>query len=457
MQTSAFWSPDGKWLVFSRAKAKPPYHQGQEEAKYANDPNETQIQYDLYRIPFNHGRGGKAEPVDGASGNGMSNDFPKVSPDGRWIVWVQNRNGLLMRPDSQLYIVPFKGGRGRRLNANTPRMNSWHSFSPNGRWLVFSSKGRSLYTQLYLTHIDKNGNDSPAIRIENATAANRAVNIPEFANIAPGGLEKMDAPATEFYRLFDVAADLAGKGEYPQAIAEWRKAVDLDPADAKARFNLGLSLQQAGQLDESISQYRKAVEFNPDNAAAYTNLGFALAAEGKQDEAMAQYEKSLEVDPKNAKAQSNLGAALIEKGRVAEGIEHCRKALEADPEDAEAHNSLGVALARSGRLDEAIPHLEKAVSIDAGSLEYQYNLGRILAAGGRFSEALPHFEQAVKISGEQDPLSMEMLAAMYSELGRFSEAATTARRALDLAERQNNYDLAQTLRARLAQYEQQAR
>jgi hypothetical protein len=61
-------------------------------------------------------------------------------------------------------------------------MNSWHSFSPNGRWLVFSSKARSPYTQMYLTHIDADGNDSPAILIDNTTAANRAVNIPEFAN-----------------------------------------------------------------------------------------------------------------------------------------------------------------------------------------------------------------------------------------------------------------------------------
>src|ERR1039458_9649890 len=49
--------------------------------------------------------------------------------------------------------------------------------SPNGHWLVFSSKGRSPYTQMYLTHIDTDGNDSPPILIENATAANRAVNI----------------------------------------------------------------------------------------------------------------------------------------------------------------------------------------------------------------------------------------------------------------------------------------
>ena len=67
-------------------------------------------------------------------------------------------------------------------------MNSWHSFSPNGRWLVFSSKSRSPYTQMFLTHLDDAGRDSPPILIENATAANRAVNIPEFVNIPPDGI-----------------------------------------------------------------------------------------------------------------------------------------------------------------------------------------------------------------------------------------------------------------------------
>ena len=47
-----------------------------------------QIRYDLYRIPFNHGKGGRAEPIIGASNDGMSNNFPKVSPDGKWIVFI---------------------------------------------------------------------------------------------------------------------------------------------------------------------------------------------------------------------------------------------------------------------------------------------------------------------------------------------------------------------------------
>jgi hypothetical protein len=68
-------------------------------------------------------------------------------------------------------------------------MNSWHSFSPNGRWLVSSSKARSPCTQMYLTHLDEVGNSSLAILTDNASASNRAVNLPEFVNIAGDGIE----------------------------------------------------------------------------------------------------------------------------------------------------------------------------------------------------------------------------------------------------------------------------
>ena len=60
--------------------------------------------------------------------------------------------------------------------------------------------------------------------IENATAANRAVNIPEFVNVAPNGLLKIDAPAAEQYRLFEEGAELGREGLYDEAIAQFRKA-----------------------------------------------------------------------------------------------------------------------------------------------------------------------------------------------------------------------------------------
>ena len=253
VQTNAVWSPDGKYLVFARARAKDPNPEGAPAAAFANDPNELQIQYDLYRIPFDGGQGGVAEPVAGASANGFSNTFPKVSPDGRWIVFVRCRNGLLMRPDSELYIVPAEGGTARRLEANTPHMNSWHSFSPNGRWLVFSSKARSPYTQMYLTHIDDRGNSTPPVLVENTTAANRAVNIPEFV---ARDMRMLGGPALDYYKLFDRAMYFQRQKRFAESEAWWRKLLEIAPGDTLARRNLGLVLIMEGKRQEAGENLR---------------------------------------------------------------------------------------------------------------------------------------------------------------------------------------------------------
>jgi Flp pilus assembly protein TadD len=453
VQAGAFWSPDGKYLVYSRAAAKEPYREGQAVAQVANSAEETQIQYDLYRIPFNDGRGGTPERIEGASRNGMSNNFPKVSPDGRWMVFVRNRNGLLMRPDSELYIVPVHGGVARRLDCNLARMNSWHTFSPNGRWLAFSSKGRSLYTQLFLTHIDDEGQDSPAILVEDATAANRAVNIPEFVNVPPGGLLSMNAPATEFYRLSDAAGELARKNQYGEAAVEWKKAVALEPEDGKAQYHLAYALDKQGQIEEAIAHYRKAVELDGTNAAAYSSLAVALTRAGNLADAVAAANQALALNPKDPVTESNLAATLLQDGRTDDAVEHIRKALDLDPDFADSHNMLGIVLARAGKLDEAVEHLRKAVANTPDSLEYRFNLGRVLAARHSFAEAVPQLEKAIELSGGNEPQSLEMLAAMYAELGRFAEAAQTARRALAIAEREKDAARSQMLQARISIYE----
>jgi Flp pilus assembly protein TadD len=453
VQTGAFWSPDGKFLVFSRATARDPYAAGQKASEFANSPDETQIQYDLYRVPFNDGKGGRPERIAGASENGMSNNFPKVSPDGKWIVFVENKSGLLMRPDSKLYIVPAAGGVVRPLRSNQPVMNSWHSFSPNGRWLVFSSKSPSPYTRLYLTHLDADGNSTPAIPIENATAANRAVNIPEFINIAPEGLERIEAPAAEFYRLFDVAIQLAQKKQFDAAVPAWRKALELAPDDARAHNNLGVALAENGKIDEALAEYRRSLELDARSSQTENNLGSALAEAGKMDEAAACFAKALELDPDNPRAHNNLGSALAESGRLAEAIEHLRRGVEIEPDSADGHNNLGAALARLGALDEAVLHLGKAVELAPQNVGYRYNFGRILAATGRFGDAASQLEEAARLSGMKEPVILQMLAAMYSETGRYAEAAATARRALGLAGEQRNQELGAAIKADLDRYD----
>jgi len=484
VQTSAFWSPDGKYLVFSRAEARDPYPPGHAAPTYANDPNETQIQYDLYRIPFNDGNGGVAERIVGASENGKSNNFPKVSPDGRWIVFVQCKTGLLMRPDSQLYIVPFAGGVARPLHSNTRLMNSWHSFSPNGRWLVFSSKARSPYTQMYLTHIDENGEDSPAILVENSTAANRAVNIPEFVNMPVDGIAKIDPQATEFYRLFDVATELANKAQYQQAIASWNQALGLSPDDAKAHNSLGVALVATGHAADAAAEYRKAMELEPDYADSYTNLGILDAQSGDLEHSIPLLQKALELSPWDAKAYSNLGNALAAAGRIEESISYSRKAVQLKPDDPEANANLGVGLARSGKLDEAIerfqkalegapesaaihanlagaliekgrpndaiPHFEQALKSEPDSLQLNSAMGRLLASTGHIADAIPYMEKA---AGTGEPSLLGMLSAVYAQTGRIEDALRVARRGLQIANERYDADLVAALEKSIKAYE----
>jgi Flp pilus assembly protein TadD len=457
VHTNAVWSPDGKYLVFARAEARDPYPQGTRLAATANDPNETPIQYDLYRIPFNDGKGGTAEPVAGASGNGMSNSFPKISPDGRWIVFVQARNGLLMRPDSKLHIVPARGGKPRLMTANTPLMNSWHSFSPNGRWMVFSSKSRSPYTQMYLTHIDEQGNDSPAILVENATAANRAVNIPEFVNIQLDEWMSIDAPATEFYRLSDAALEMLQAGRRDAAISEFRRLVEMDPEDTTALNNLGAALSETGDFDGAAAQFAKALALDADNYKAHSNLGVALGRIGKFAEAEVQFKKALDISPDDARTHSAFGAVLFNSGRPDEARIHLERALDINPGDADAHNNLGGILARSGRFDEAIPHFEKALQLEPKSLELHFNLGRALAAKGRLDEGIRYVEKSIQLGGASEYVILDRLSAMYADANRMSEAAETARRALELAVKQGDGAAAERLRTRLAAYEKGTR
>jgi tetratricopeptide (TPR) repeat protein len=423
VQANAVWSPDGKWLVFVRAKAMDAYPAGRKMAEYAGDPNEPEIRYDLYRIPFNGGAGGKAEPVTGASRNGMSNSFPKVSPDGKWIVFVQSRNGQLMRPDGQLYIVPAEGGAARRMKCNTARMNSWHSFSPNGRWMVFSSKSRSPYTQLYLTHIDEEGNDSPAVLIENATAANRAANIPEFVNIAKDGLLHIDAPAAEFYRLYDLAYELSEQGRDEAAAAEWRRALELEPKDAKAHNNLGGVLLRLGRVDEAVAQFQEA----------------------------------LRTDPELVNARNNLGLVLLEAGRASDAAEQFRMALEADPDSVEAHVNLGGARLMQGRHAEAVKELREALRVEPGRAPVLSNLAWLLAASPDErvrdgAEAVRLAEQAVKLTGRKDALALDALGAAYAEAGRFGEAVRVTEEALKLAASRGDRMGVEAMRMRVGLY-----
>lgn len=189
------WSPDEKYIIFSRARTKNEVHDDiahvvplVKDAGIKELNKKYNIQFDLYRIPFNKGEGGIPEPLSGAGRNGMSNYFPRYSPDGKWIVFTGSKTGIMLQPDSRLFIIPSSGGTAREMTCNRTLFNSWHSWSPNGKWLLFVSKVNTPYTEIFLTHIDADGQDSPPVLLSRFSDHGYAANVPEFANIKPDAI-----------------------------------------------------------------------------------------------------------------------------------------------------------------------------------------------------------------------------------------------------------------------------
>lgn len=198
VQTNPNWSPDEKYIVFARAKTKNEIHEDilNIKAIYDNTDIHTlnkinNIQFDLYRIAFNQGKGGVPEPIEGASNNGMSNYFARYSPNGKWIVFTQSKTGIMLQPDSQLFIISSGGGLARKMRCNRSLFNSWHSWSSNGRWLLFSSKVNSPFTEIFVTHVDDEGNDSPPVLLSRFSEVGYAANVPEFVNIKPDAIQNI--------------------------------------------------------------------------------------------------------------------------------------------------------------------------------------------------------------------------------------------------------------------------
>jgi tetratricopeptide (TPR) repeat protein len=251
---------------------------------------------------------------------------------------------------------------------------------------------------------------------------------------------------------------LANRGRIDEAMAQYRKVLEIKPDHAEAHYNLGNALAKGGRFDEAMAQYRKALEIKPDHAEAHNNLGTAFVRLGRFDEAMAQYRKALEIKPNYAEAHYNLGTAFAGLGRFDEAVAQYRKALEIKPDYAEAHNNLGSAFVRLGRFDEAIAHYQKAVEIKPNYAEGHNNLAWLRATCPQASlrndaEAIAHAQRANQLCGSRRPDVLNTLAAAYAEAGRFPEALATARKALDLATQQHGQPLADVLRSRIRLYE----
>jgi Flp pilus assembly protein TadD len=104
----------------------------------------------------------------------------------------------------------------------------------------------------------------------------------------------------------------------------------------------------------------------------------------------------------------------------------------------------------------AVEQLQRAIAVDPGSVEYRFNLAYVLESRGEYASALQPLERAVALSRRKDWRCLAELAKVYDMTGHSAEAIQSMREALDLAAKQNNGQVARTLRDALDHYERES-
>jgi tetratricopeptide (TPR) repeat protein len=290
----------------------------------------------------------------------MSNFFAKVSPDGKWIVFTQAESFMLLMPDSKLYIMPASGGTPKLMNCNTINMNSWHSWSPNGKWLVFASKRNGPFTQLWLTHIDKDGNDSPPVLLENFSFDERACNIPEFVNIKGGKRFKMHEKFLEsdYYGL-QIGKSKINQGDFATAVKELTATLKIDPNNYDIYNMRAIAYSELKKYPEAIADFTKCIELKP-GSEAYFNRASAKFTQNDFKGALADLNAALNANKKDNKA-------LYKRAIVKYNLEDFKGAvidfddlINLDNKNYKAFYERALAKLQLGKIQDACSDLQKA-------------------------------------------------------------------------------------------------
>ncbi|MGO8955677.1 MAG: tetratricopeptide repeat protein [Rhodomicrobium sp.] len=218
---------------------------------------------------------------------------------------------------------------------------------------------------------------------------------------------------------------------YDEALRSYEKAITLRPNDAELHNNRANTLQELKRFDEAVASYEKALEIKPDFALAFRNRGNALHRLKRFEEALASYDRALVLKPDYMEALNNKGAALRELHRLDEALVYYDKALALRPGDADLYNNRGNILLEITRFDEALANFDTALALNPGLVQAYNGRGNVLRELKRPSEAMACFDKALALS-PQDANAFNNRGGALELLRKFDEALVCYEKALAL-------------------------
>ncbi len=192
-----------------------------------------------------------------------------------------------------------------------------------------------------------------------------------------------------------------GKGNYPEAIKSFKKALALDPVNSEALLGLAITYENAGKTAEAEATYRHAVDLKPNYWAAVNSLGSFYYFNGRLPEAEAMFRKVTELTPDNVRGYNNLGSVYFFQGKneLARRVFEKSLALQANPD---AYSNLGTLFFFAGRYRQAAAMYKKGIALGLNDYVIWGNLGDAYSClPDHETDAREAYQMAINLANEQ--------------------------------------------------------
>jgi len=216
-----------------------------------------------------------------------------------------------------------------------------------------------------------------------------------------------------------------------KAVEHYRKALEIDRANAETLTNLGMALAMQAKFDEAITQFERALMLKPDDAKTYNDMATAFKLKGDNEQAVSYYKLAIKTNPHYGEAYYNLAATLQSQGKFDQAVKLYKKTIELNPDNFEAHNNLGNILQLQGKLDQAVRCYEEVLRINPGYAKTHHNLAKALQSAGKTDQAIAQYEKALQIDPEYLRAYISLAGALQLQ-GKLKQATNQLQKALQI-------------------------
>ena len=219
------------------------------------------------------------------------------------------------------------------------------------------------------------------------------------------------------------------QGNYKRAIAEYNKAIELDPRQASYYRERGLIYKVKGNYDRALADYDRAIALDPEDAKAYNGRGEIRHTLGQLREAVADYDRAIALDPHYAEAYHLRGRARTALGQLKEALADLDRAIALNPRRVLVYSSRAVVHNALGQREATLADYDRAIALDPQFAELYCGRGGARYLLGQLKEALADYDAAIALKPKL-AMAYDGRGLVRYSLGQLKEALADYDRAL---------------------------